>query len=151
MEAILAAGDKFGNVDRGHGRRVQVEFGSANPTGPLHVGFGRNVVLGDTLANLLAAGGYQVQREYYINDAGTQIGKFGESLYVRYCQHLGHDAGDIPEGGYHGQYVVDWAKRIADEEGDRYLAMPRDEAVAQMTRDRAGDGPGERPPGRSSP
>jgi len=133
VEAILAAGDKFGNVDRGHGRRVQVEFGSANPTGPLHVGFGRNVVLGDALANLLAAGGYEVQREYYINDAGTQIGKFGESLYVRYCQHLGHDAGDIPEGGYHGQYVVDWAKRIANEEGDRYLAMPRDEAVAQMT------------------
>jgi arginyl-tRNA synthetase len=133
VEAILAAGDEFGNVDRGHGRRVQVEFGSANPTGPLHVGFGRNVVLGDTLANLLAAGGYQVQREYYINDAGTQIGKFGESLYVRYCQHLGHDAGDIPEGGYHGQYVVDWAKQIADEEGDRFLAMPRDQAVALMT------------------
>ncbi len=91
------------------------------------------MVLGDTLANLLAAGGYEVQREYYINDAGTQIGKFGESLYVRYCQHLGQDAGDIPEGGYHGQYVVDWAKQIADEEGDRYLAMSRDEAVKLMT------------------
>jgi len=133
VEAILAAGDSFGNVDRGHGRRVQVEYGSANPTGPLHVGFGRNVVLGDTLANLLAAGGYHVQREYYINDAGTQIVKFGESLYVRYCQNLGQDAGDIPEGGYHGQYVVDWAKRIVDEEGDRYLTMPRDEAVKLIT------------------
>ncbi len=133
VEAILAAGDRFGDIDRGHGRRVQVEFGSANPTGPLHVGFGRNVVLGDTLANLLVAGGYQVQREYYINDAGTQIGKFGESLYVRYCQHLGQDAGDIPEGGYHGQYVADWAKQIADDEGDRYLGMPRDEAVKLMT------------------
>jgi arginyl-tRNA synthetase len=133
VETILAAGDTFGNVDRGHGRRVQVEFGSANPTGPLHVGFGRNVVLGDTLANLLAAGGYQVQREYYINDAGTQIGKFGESLYVRYCQHLGQDAGDLPEGGYHGQYVADWAGQIAAKEGDRYLAMPRDEAVKLMT------------------
>jgi len=133
VETILAAGDTFGNVDRGHGRRVQVEFGSANPTGPLHVGFGRNVVLGDTLANLLAAGGYQVQREYYINDAGTQIGKFGESLYVRYCQHLGQDAGDLPEGGYHGQYVADWAGQIADKEGDRYLTMPRDEAVKLMT------------------
>jgi arginyl-tRNA synthetase len=130
VEAILAAGARFGNVDRGHGRRVQVEFGSANPTGPLHVGFGRNVVLGDALANLLAAGGYQVQREYYINDAGTQILKFGESLYVRYCQHLGRDVGDIPEGGYHGQYVTDWAKQVAERDGDRYLALPREEATA---------------------
>ena len=129
VEAILATGAQFGTVDRGRGRRVQVEFGSANPTGPLHVGFGRNVVLGDALANLLAAGGYRVQREYYINDAGTQILKFGESLYIRYCQHLGHDAGDIPEGGYHGQYITDWAKQIVEREGDRYLALPREEAT----------------------
>lgn len=129
VEAILAAGDSFGNVDRGRGRRVQVEFGSINPTGPLHVGAGRNLALGDTLANILAAAGYRVQREYYVNDAGTQVAKLGESLYVRYCQALGRDAGDLPEGGYRGQYVVDWAQRLAADEGDRYLSLPRDEAV----------------------
>jgi arginyl-tRNA synthetase len=132
VEAILAAGDAFGSVDRGHGRRVQVEFGSINPTGPLHVGAGRNLALGDTLANLLAAGGYQVQREYYVNDAGTQMDKLGESLYVRYCEALGHDAGELPEGGYRGEYVADWARRVAAEEAGRYLAMPRDEAVVAL-------------------
>ncbi len=136
VEAILEADEAFGDVDLGQGRRVQVEYGSANPTGPLHVGFGRNLVLGDTLANVLAAAGYDVQREYYINDAGSQMDKLGESLYVRYCELLGRDAGEIPEGGYQGQYLVDWAQRVIDEEGDRYLGLSRDEAVAQM-RDRA--------------
>ena len=77
---------------------------SANPTGPLHVGFGRNLVLGDSIANVLAAAGYDVQREYYVNDAGTQMENFGESLYVRYRELLGREAGEIPEGGYQGQY-----------------------------------------------
>ena len=131
VEAILAAGETFGNVDRGHGKRVQVEFGSINPTGPLHVGAGRNLALGDTLANLLAAGGYQVQREYYVNDGGTQMDKLGESLYVRYRQALGHDD-DLPEGGYRGQYVEDWAQDIAAQEGDRYLRLPREEAMIAL-------------------
>lgn len=132
VEAILAAGEAFGRVEIGHGRRVQVEFGSANPTGPMHVGFGRNLVLGDCVANLLQAAGYQVEREFYINDAGSQMEKFGESLYVRYCELLGHEVGGIPEGGYQGEYLVDWARQLVAEEGDRYLALPRQEAVALM-------------------
>jgi arginyl-tRNA synthetase len=132
VEAILAAGEAFGNVELGHGRRAQVEYGSINPTGPLHVGAGRNLALGDTLANVLEAAGYQVQREYYINDAGSQMVKLGESLYVRYGELLGCDLGGIPEGGYQGEYLLDWAQRVIDEEGDRYLDLPREEAVAQM-------------------
>ncbi len=132
VEAILAAGEAFGCVEIGHGRRVQVEFGSANPTGPMHVGFGRNLVLGDCVANLLEAAGYQVEREFYVNDAGSQMEKFGESLYVRYGEILGHDVGGIPEGGYQGAYLVDWARQLVEEEGDRYLALPRQEAVALM-------------------
>ena len=136
VEAILLAGENFGNVDLGHGKRVQVEYGSANPTGPLHVGFGRNVVLGDSIANVLQAAGYDVCREYYVNDAGSQMGKLGESLYVRYCELLGHDGGEIPEGGYLGAYLIEWAQKVIDKEGKRYLEMPRAEAVALM-RDRA--------------
>jgi arginyl-tRNA synthetase len=132
VEAILEAGETFGCVDRGHGQRVQVEFGSANPTGLMHVGFGRNLVLGDSIANVLAAAGYDVQREYYLNDAGSQMLNFGESLYVRYCELLGRDCGEIPEGGYRGQYMVDWAQQIIDQEGDRYLDLPREEAAVQM-------------------
>jgi arginyl-tRNA synthetase len=107
---------------------VQVEYGSANPTGPLHVGSGRNVVLGDSLANVLQAAGYDVQREYYVNDAGSQMRLFNETLYARYAQALGREA-EVPEGGYSGQYMVEWAKEIAEEEGDGYLNMPYTEAV----------------------
>ncbi len=131
VEAILAAGEDYGNIDIGHGRKVQVEYGSANPTGPLHVGSGRNVVLGDSLANVLEAAGYDVQREYYINDAGSQMRLFNETLYARYAQALGQ-AAEIPEGGYQGQYMVEWAQEIAEEEGDRYLNMPHAEAVAAI-------------------
>ena len=132
VEAILEAGDGFGRVDMGHGKRVQVEYGSANPTGLMHVGFARNLALGDTLANVLHAAGYAVQREYYLNDGGTQMNVFGESLYIRYSEVHGRDAGPIPEGGYHGKYVVDWAQQIAEREGGRLLGLPREEACAQM-------------------
>jgi arginyl-tRNA synthetase len=132
VDEVLAAGETFGNVELGHGARVQVEFGSANPSGPMHVGFGRNLVLGDTIANVLEAAGYHVQREYYVNDAGSQMQNFGHSLYVRYCELLGRDAGDIPEGGYHGDYIAAWAQRIADKEGDRLLDLPTEEAVTEM-------------------
>ncbi|MEJ2208657.1 MAG: arginine--tRNA ligase, partial [Anaerolineae bacterium] len=137
VEEILAAGQDFGGVNRGQGRRMQVEFGSANPTGPMHVGFGRNLVLGDSLANVLAAAGYDVQREYYVNDGGNQITRFAESLYVRYCELLGREpapesgliAGEIPEGGYHGEYIVDWARQILESEGERFLEEPYDQAL----------------------
>ena len=132
VDEVLAAGETFGSVELGHGERVQVEFGSANPSGPMHVGFGRNLVLGDTIANVLEAAGYDVQREYYVNDAGSQMQNFGHSLYVRYCELLGRDAGEIPEGGYHGDYVAAWAQRIVDKEGDRLLDLPTEEAVTEM-------------------
>ncbi|MGC9336052.1 MAG: arginine--tRNA ligase, partial [Anaerolineae bacterium] len=140
VEEILDAGNAFGNVELGKGMRVQVEFGSANPTGPMHVGFGRNLVLGDSLATLLQAAGYDVQREYYVNDAGTQITKFAESLYVRYCELLGREpqpesglrAGEIPEGGYRGDYIVDWARALVEAQGGRFLEMPYEEALAAV-------------------
>jgi arginyl-tRNA synthetase len=133
VEPILEADESYGTVDLGQGKRVQVEYGSANPTGPLHVGFGRNLVLGDTIANVLDAAGYSVQREYYVNDAGSQMAKLGESLYVRYCELLGADGGELPEGGYQGEYVRGWAQQVIDQEGKRYLELARDEAVAQMS------------------
>ncbi len=132
VNEILAAGPGFGSVSLGGGRRVQVEFGSANPTGPMHVGFGRNLVLGDTLANVLEAAGYDVQREYYVNDAGSQMENFGESLYVRYCELLEREGGEIPEGGYHGRYIVDWAQQILATEGQRLLDLPYEQAVREM-------------------
>lgn len=128
VETILAQGSSYGRLDLGRGKRVQVEYGSANPTGPLHVGFARNVVLGDSLANLLEAAGYEVQREYYVNNAGTQMRLFNETLYARYAQALGQEE-EIPEGGYRGQYMVRWGREIAKAEGERYLKMPREEAV----------------------
>ena len=140
VEEILAAAERYGNIDRGQGMRIQAEYGSANPTGPMHVGFGRNLILGDSLANVLEAAGYDVYREYYVNDSGTQIVRFAESLYVRYCQILGVDpapesglqAGEIPEGGYRGDYIVDWVRQIVESEGNRFLEEPYDEALEEI-------------------
>jgi arginyl-tRNA synthetase len=140
VEEILAAGKSYGSVDRGKGLRMQVEYGSANPTGPLHVGFGRNLVLGDSLANVLEAAGYDVHREYYVNDSGVQIVRFAESLYVRYCQLLGRDPApesgfrpaEIPEGGYRGDYIVDWARQIIESEGQRFLEEPYHRALEEI-------------------
>lgn len=131
VEAMLTIGEDYGNIDIGHGKKVQVEYGSANPTGPLHVGSGRNIVLGDSLANVLGAAGYDVQREYYVNDAGSQMRLFDETLYARYAQAFGRE-GEIPAGGYSGQYMIQWGEEIAEEEGDRYLNMPYAEAVAAI-------------------
>ncbi|HEY68851.1 MAG TPA: arginine--tRNA ligase [Thermoflexia bacterium] len=128
VETILTAGERWGNVDIGQGQRVQVEFVSANPTGPITVGSTRNAVIGDTLANVLAAAGYEVEREYYVNDAGSQVRKFGESIYARYAQALGRDE-PFPEDGYHGHYVVELGQQMAQQYGDRYLNLPRKEAV----------------------
>jgi arginyl-tRNA synthetase len=117
--AILAAGEAWGNVDQGHGRRAQVEFVSANPTGPLHVGRVRGAVIGDSMASVLSATGWQVEREYYFNDAGRQMDNLGESLRLRYLQALGRDV-TFPEDGelYAGEYLVEMAKTLAAERGD---------------------------------
>lgn len=131
VNTILGLGDAFGNVPLGQGRRAQVEFVSANPTGPLHIGSARNAAIGDTLANLLQAAGYQVEREYYLNDTGTQIRHFSETLYARYAQALGRDE-PMPKDGYPGDYMLPIAREIADAEGDRYLSMPRDEAIGAL-------------------
>ncbi len=131
VSAILAAPDTYGNVDLGKGQRVQVEFVSANPTGPLHMGSARNAVLGDAIASVLAAAGYDVQREYYVNDGGSQMRLFGATLYARYAQALGRDEA-VPENGYQGQYMVELGARLVEEHGDRFLTLPRDEAVRQL-------------------
>ena len=131
VESIMEAGDSYGNIDLGQGSRVQIEFVSVNPTGPLHVGHGRGAILGSTLANVLAAAGYRVEKEYYINDAGSQIDAFHRSLYARYQQCLGIDA-EMPTNGYFGSHMIDLAKEVIAEEGDRFLSLPEKEAVSQL-------------------
>ena len=131
VQSILDAGESYGDTDLGKGKRVQVEFVSVNPTGPLHVGHGRGAVLGSTLANVLAISGFSVEKEYYVNDMGSQIDNFGHSLYARYRQCLGQEA-DMPPGGYYGHYMIDLARGIAQEEGDRFLLLPEQEAASQL-------------------
>jgi arginyl-tRNA synthetase len=131
VDAILAAGESYGNINLGKGSRVQVEFVSVNPTGPLHVGHGRGAILGSTLANVLAAAGYNVEKEYYVNDAGSQMVAFYRSLYARYQQCLGVDA-EIPADGYLGQYMIELAKEIIAEEKKRFLSLPAEEAIAEL-------------------
>ncbi len=132
VEAVLEAGDSFGNTDTGAGTSVQIEFVSVNPTGPVHVGHARGAVLGSALASSLAAAGFDVTKEYYVNDAGTQMELFYESAYARYAQALGRTDEDIPEDGYRGEYVVELGKALADEHGDRFLVMERGDGVAEL-------------------
>jgi len=131
VAAILDASDSYGNIDLGAGKSVQVEFVSVNPTGPLHVGHGRGAVMGSTLANVLRATGYAVEKEYYINDAGSQLNAFKRSLYARYQQCLGVDA-EMPSDGYLGNYMVDLAKEIIKKEGKRFSTMPADAAIREL-------------------
>ena len=131
VEEILLQGEAFSDLDVGKGTRVQVEFVSVNPTGPLHVGHGRGAILGSTLANVLSAASYDVAREYYLNDAGTQIEAFKRSLWARYQQVQGIDV-ELPAEGYVGQYVVDLAKELTAEYGDRFLKMPDEEAIKEL-------------------
>ena len=133
VEEILAAGEEYGNFDLGQAAQVQVEFVSVNPTGPLHVGHGRGAVLGSALANVLGAVGYNVVKEYYINDAGGQMDAFYRSLYARYQQALGISA-EMPSEGYFGHYMVDLAKEIVAQQGDRFLAIPATEAMSELGR-----------------
>lgn len=126
LPEIEVAGTDYGRVELGRGRRVQVEFVSANPTGLLHMGNARGAALGDSIAAILDFAGYRVTREYYINDAGNQIENFGLSLEARYFQLLGRPA-EVPEQGYHGEDIVDTVRRFIDRYGDRYLAADAEE------------------------
>lgn len=128
VDVILAANDTFGNSDIGKGRGIQLEFVSANPTGPLHVGNGRGAILGSALASVFTAAGYTVEQEYYVNDAGNQVNTFYRSLYARYQQSLNVDA-EMPPDGYQGVYVTELAKEIIAEQGDKFLKMPEMEAL----------------------
>ncbi len=113
----------FGKSKKYSGKRANVEFVSANPTGPLTVGHGRNAVIGDTIANLLEWIGYEVDREYYFNDAGRQMRVLGDSVRIRYLNLLGKNI-EFPEDYYQGEYIVDIAKRIKKEFGDKLINEP---------------------------
>ncbi len=131
VNRVIEQDDTFGNSDLGRGASVQVEFVSVNPTGPVHVGHARGAVLGSALANALAAAGYDVQREYYVNDAGTQMELFYQTAYARYLQQFGRQA-EIPEDGYRGEYMNDLARSIKDRYGEKYLDMDPQQAATAI-------------------
>lgn len=135
LPRILSHGQAFGCSTHGAGRRVNVEFVSANPTGPLHVGHGRGAAMGDAIASLLEATGHDVTREFYLNDAGVQIDRVAQSLWARVQQCVGRDA-EVPDGGYHGEYVVELAQRVLEAEGPEFADLPEPEAL-QRCRDMA--------------
>ena len=140
VAAILREGDAYGRVDLGRGERVNVEYVSANPTGPMHVGHCRGAVFGDALVNLLKFTGYDVTPEYYINDAGAQVDALARSAYLRYRETLGEDIGEIPAGLYPGDYVKPVGAALAQEYGhtllnfpeERWLPLVREAAIAAM-------------------
>lgn len=138
LAGMLAAGTDYGRSTKGVGRKVNVEYVSANPTGPMHVGHCRGAVVGDALANLLAFAGCDVTKEYYINDAGAQIDVLGRSAMLRYREALGETIGEIPAGLYPGDYLIPVGQTLAKEFGDRLLRMPEAEALA-IVKDRTID------------
>jgi arginyl-tRNA synthetase len=131
VETILAQGARYGDLQPERPLSIQVEHVSVNPTGPMHVGSGRNGAIGDTLANVLAAAGHRVHREFYINDNGSQVRHLGESVFARYAQALGKDE-PFPEDGYHGNYVIEIGKQLAEQYGDQFLQLPRARAVREL-------------------
>ncbi|HEY1144505.1 MAG TPA: arginine--tRNA ligase [Sphingomicrobium sp.] len=141
LGAILREGEAYGRSDIGRGERVNVEYVSANPTGPMHVGHCRGAVVGDALASVLEAAGFAVTKEYYFNDAGAQVDVLARSLHMRYREALGQDVGEIPEGLYPGDYLIPVGQALAAEFGDRYADLPesewlptfRERGVAAMT------------------
>ncbi|MFJ7725980.1 arginine--tRNA ligase [Neobacillus sp. NPDC097160] len=123
IPTVLTAGEKYGETTVGGGQKIQVEFVSANPTGDLHLGHARGAAVGDSLCNILAMAGYDVSREYYINDAGNQINNLALSVEARYFQALGLEK-DMPEDGYHGADIIGIGKELAEEFGDKYVEAP---------------------------
>ncbi len=147
LRTVLREGASYGRSTIGAAEKVNVEYVSANPTGPMHVGHCRGAVFGDALASLLAFAGYDVVREYYINDAGAQVDVLARSAFLRYREALGEDVGEIPEGLYPGDYLKPVGQGLATEYGDRLLAMPESEwlpvvramAIAMMMAEIKGD------------
>jgi arginyl-tRNA synthetase len=132
LNTIAALGSDYGRSAVGEGRRVNVEYVSANPTGPMHMGHCRGAVVGDALANLLAFVGHPVTREYYVNDAGSQVDTLARSAHLRYREALGHDIGAIPEGLYPGDYLVPVGQKLASEYGDRFADAPEAEWLPEF-------------------
>ena len=140
LREAVRLGSHYGKSDIGHGAPVNVEYVSANPTGPMHVGHGRGAVFGDALANLLEFAGFKVTREYYVNDAGAQVDVLARSAYLRYREALGEDAGAIPDGLYPGEYLKPVGAALAAEHGDAlrnepekdWLPAARQKAIAMM-------------------
>ncbi|HRP80105.1 MAG TPA: arginine--tRNA ligase, partial [Aquamicrobium sp.] len=138
LTGILDEAEGYGRSDVGAGRKVNVEYVSANPTGPMHVGHCRGAVVGDALANIMAFAGYAVTKEYYINDAGAQIDVLARSVMLRYREALGDEIGEIPAGLYPGDYLVPVGRALADEFGRKLNQMPEDKALA-IVKDRTID------------
>jgi arginyl-tRNA synthetase len=138
LSTVIEAGPDYGRSAAGRGRKVNVEYVSANPTGPMHVGHCRGAVVGDALANLLGFAGYAVVKEYVINDAGSQIDVLGRSAFLRYREALGDDIGEIPAGLYPGDYLVPVGKALAAEFGRKLLQMPEDDMLG-IVKDRTVD------------
>jgi arginyl-tRNA synthetase len=128
IPAILQAGEAYGESNAGQGQKIQVEFVSANPTGDLHLGHARGAAVGDSLCNILDKAGYNVTREYYINDAGNQIHNLALSVEARYFQALGIDK-EMPEDGYHGEDIIEIGKKLAEEYGDQYVNKDPEERL----------------------
>lgn len=131
LAAIIAAGENYGNLENASKEKIQLEYVSANPTGPLHVGHGRGAAVGSALANLMKAAGYDVTREYYINDAGNQINNLAASVNARYLELLGREV-EFPENGYHGYDIIETARRIIRIYGDKFLKMEEKERLEQF-------------------
>ncbi len=131
LEEIEGEGEDFGKGKIGESRRVQIEFVSANPTGPLHVGHGRGAAIGDVLANILDACNYRVFKEYYINDVGSQMDTLGKSVFLRYLHALGKDV-EFPDYCYQGDYVAEIAKKAVKEREDAYLSYPQEESIRSL-------------------
>jgi len=134
LRTILAAGEGYGRSGIGAGHRVNVEYVSANPTGPMHMGHCRGAVVGDALASLLEYAGHQVVREYYVNDAGAQVDVLARSAYLRYLEALGRQIGEIPEGLYPGDYLKPVGAALAAEFGERYADAPESEWLETFRR-----------------
>ncbi|MGN0838250.1 MAG: arginine--tRNA ligase [Pyramidobacter sp.] len=130
IKDVLTARENYGRVDQGRGRRAQVEFVSANPTGPLHVGHGRGAAVGDVTGNILSFAGWNVEKEYYVNDAGLQMNILGRSTQSRYFELLGHpEKFPFPEESYKGHYIYDIAQEIIDQHGSDFLDKPLEESL----------------------